>query len=565
VDNREAALTLRVSLMGNGTCRRHRAASAGTTRRGLPLSSLGRIRAATPRRPKPRVAVIGAGPGGLAAALLLARAGAETVVFERGDAVGGRTRTLVTPEGYRFDLGPTFFLYPRILREIFAACGARLEDHVELKQLDPAYRLVFEGDDELDAAADPARLEAAIARLAPADARNLQAYLADNRAKLKAFGPVLARPFGRLGDFLAPEILRAFRFMRPFRSVDRDLARHFADPRIRLAFSFQTKYLGMSPFRCPSLFTILSFLEHEHGVYHPMGGCGAVSEAMAALAQSMGAEFRLGTEVDRLDYAGGRPVAVEAGGRRVPVDAVVINGDFAHTVPRLIPDAHRPRWRDRKLGRARLSCSTFMLYLGVEGEVRGLPHHTILLARDYMRNIREIENGILPREPSIYVQHAGATDLGMAPKGHTSLYVLVPVPNLRARIDWQEEAPRYRAIALERLALLGLTGLESRIRYERIVTPEHWQNEFAVGHGATFNLAHDLLQMLYFRPHNRFAPGLYLVGGGTHPGSGLPVIYEGARITARLALQDLGLDPGLISPPKSVGTGLLPALGEVAA
>ena len=178
---------------------------------------LGRIRAATARRAKPRVAVIGAGPGGLAAALLLARAGAETVVFERGDAVGGRTRTLVTPEGYRFDLGPTFFLYPRILREIFAACGARLEDHVELKRLDPAYRLVFEGDGELDAAADPAGSRRRSRGWRPPTPRNLQAYLADNRAKLEAFEPVLARPFGRLGDLVSPAILRAFRFMRPFR------------------------------------------------------------------------------------------------------------------------------------------------------------------------------------------------------------------------------------------------------------------------------------------------------------------------------------------------------------
>jgi phytoene desaturase len=217
---------------------------------------------------------------------------------------------------------------------------------------------------------------------------------------------------------------------------------------------------------------------------------------------------------------------------------VVVNGDFGHAIRHLVPDSMRPRWTNKKLSRAKISCSTFMLYLGIEGGVGELAHHTILLSREYERNIREITGGIMPEEPSIYVHHAGVTDPSLAPKGHTSLYVLVPVPNLRCDIDWTREAPRYRRIALERLKILGLHDIESRIRYERVVTPRGWQDDFAVFEGATFNLAHNLTQMLYFRPNNRFGRNVYLVGGGTHPGSGLPVIYEGARITTRLLLED---------------------------
>jgi phytoene desaturase len=240
------------------------------------------------------------------------------------------------------------------------------------------------------------------------------------------------------------------------------------------------------------------------------------------------------------------------------VDAVVINGDFSHVIANLVPEQHRRHWPDRRLAKARLSCSTFMLYLGLEGGVGALDHHTILLTRDYQRNIDEIERGILPLAPSIYVQHAGASDPGMAPPGHTSLYVLVPVPNLRAGIDWREVAPAYRRLVLQRLAPLGLPDLERRIRFERVLTPVDWCHGFSVGSGATFNLAHDLGQMLYRRPHNRFAPGVYLVGGGTHPGSGLPVIYEGARITARLLLQDLGVD----CPPPPRRSALAEAADE---
>jgi phytoene desaturase len=485
------------------------------------------------------VAIIGAGPGGLAAALLLAAQGLPVTLFEKADAVGGRTRTVEAPGGYKFDLGPTFFLYPQILADIFASCGERLEDWVELRRLDPQYHLIFEGGGEIRATPDVERLEAEIARIAPGDAPNVRRFLADNRAKLNAFKPILQQPFHRPRDLASPAMRAALPLLRPHATVDRELRRYFADPRVRLAFSFQTKYLGMSPFQCPSLFTILSFLEYEHGVFHPVGGCGAVTEAMGRLAAQMGVDIRLGRETDRIVYRDGRAVAVEAGGERHPVSAVVVNGDFGHVVRRLIPEVHRPRWRDPKVARARLSCSTFMMYLGIEGGVGPLAHHTILLARDYERNLREIAGGTLPEEPSLYVQHGGATDGGLAPPGHTTLYILVPVPNLRAGLDWAVLTPRYRALALERLKLLGVTDIEKRIRYERIVTPTEWRDEFAVYEGATFNLSHDLRQMLYFRPHNRFGGGVYLVGGGTHPGSGLPVIFEGARITARLLLADL--------------------------
>lgn len=486
-----------------------------------------------------RIAIVGAGPGGLAAAMLLARQGARVTLFEKDPVVGGRTKTVTAPGGYKFDIGPTFFLYPRILAEIFELCGERLADHVDLVKLDPQYHVVFEGGGDIKATANVERLAAEIAKVAPADAPNVQRFMAENRKKLELFRPVLEQAFDNPLGVMSPAMLQALPMMRPFASVDGDLKRYFADPRVRLAFSFQTKYLGMSPYQCPSLFTILSFLEYEHGVFHPIGGCGAVSEAMAKLAADMGVDIRLSAGVERVVYENGRACGVEVDGQRIAADAVVINGDFAHAARRLIPEEHRPRWKDAKIDKARLSCSTFMLYLGLEGELPDLEHHTILLSDDYENNINEISTCRMPTKPSFYVQNAARTDPSMAPQGHSSLYVLVPVPNLRSGTDWAAETPRFRAQVLERLKVIGLDDIESRIRYERVITPADWQGEFAVNEAATFNLAHDLGQMLYFRPHNRFGGGVYLVGGGTHPGSGLPVIYEGARITAKLLLQDL--------------------------
>jgi len=500
------------------------------------------------RRPRPHVAVIGAGPGGLAAAMQLAAGGARVSVWEKDSVVGGRTRTLHAPGGYRFDLGPTFFLYPRVLEEIFAACGATLQEEVELLRLDPQYRLVFEGAQgsghaTLDATPDLERLEAAIRAIAPQDAQGVRRFMNENREKLAAFKPALERPFLSAADLMAPDMLRSLKHLRPHKMVDGDLRRYFSDPRIRLAFSFQTKYLGMSPFKCPSMFTILSFLEYEYGVFHPRGGCGAVSEAMARVAERLGVEIHLSSPVEEITFDGARATGLVAGGRAMAADAVVMNADFAHAAPKLIPNGIRKAWSDAKIAKARYSCSTFMLYLGVEGRFPELAHHTILLSQEYQRNIAQIDAGEIPEVPSLYIHNPVVTDETMAPPGHSSLYVLVPVPNLRSGAEWEAEAPRFRNLAIARLKALGLHDLESRIRTERMVTPQGWNDEFAVGYGTTFNLSHDLLQMLSFRPRNRFndTRGLYLVGGGTHPGSGLPVIYEGARITAKLIQQDIGL------------------------
>lgn len=493
-----------------------------------------------------RVTIVGAGPGGLAAAILLARRGADVTLIERRDRVGGRTAALER-DGFRFDTGPTFFLYPRILEEIFAACGERLSDHVDLRRLDPMYRLVFEAGGELRASDRLEELQRQVAALNAHDAAALPSFLEDGRRKLEAFRPVLENPFAGPADYLRPGVMKSLRYLRPFSSVDRDLGRFFEDERVRLAFSFQSKYLGMSPFRCPSLFTILAYLEYGHGVYHPVGGCAAVMEAMAGLARRMGVDIRLNTEVTGIDFAGRRARAVVATDGRHEMDALVIGADFAQAMTRLVPDALRRRWTDARIERKAFSCSTFMLWLGLDSRLDHLDHHTIVLAEDYQRNIRQIEEGReLPDRPSFYVQNAAATDPTMAPAGGSTLYVLVPVPHRSPHIDWRRETARFKALVYDRLAeTLGLRDLRRRVRSETVFTPDDWQDRLHVYRGATFNLAHTLGQMLHLRPNNRFEDldGVYLVGGGTHPGSGLPVIFEGARITSRLVAEDLDLAP----------------------
>ncbi len=491
------------------------------------------------------VVIVGAGPGGLAAALLLAKSGVKVTIVEKRKEVGGRTST-VEQDGFRFDIGPTFFLYPRVLKEIFAVAGYDLDREVPMTRLDPQYRLVFGAGGELLATPNVARMEQAIAAISPEDARRFHTFITHNRLKLESFLPFLQSPFESWKDLFKPEMMKLLPLLAPWQSLDRYLQTHFKDERIRLGFSFQSKYLGMSPFRCPSLFSILSFLEYEHGVFHPTGGCGAVTRAMARIARELGVEILTGEPVERVLVTDGKATGITTSRRTLSADAVVINADFAGAMRRMIPNHLRKRWTDERVARKRFSCSTFMMYLGVDGLYDNVSHHTIFLAENYKQNLRDIEDvHQLSTDPSFYVQNAGVTDRTLAPNGQSTLYVLLPVTHETGSVDWQKETPRFRELALRQLERIGITGLERRIRTERILTPTRWSEEFDLHKGATFSMAHSLNQMLHLRPHNRFEDvgQTYLVGGGTHPGSGLPVIFESARITSRLLLEDMKIEP----------------------
>jgi len=510
----------------------------------------------------PSVIVIGAGPGGLASAMLLASAGVKVKLLERMPIVGGRTSAIQT-DGFKFDLGPTFFLYPRVLDEIFAAAGASLRQEVELIRLDPQYRIIFGGGGELNATPDLARMEQQIGAIAPEDAPGFRRFLEENRAKLDRMLPCLENPFLGWQDMLNLRLLKTLPIIRPHQSVDTYLSRFFRDSRIRLAFSFQSKYLGMSPFRCPSLFSILSFLEYEYGVFHPIGGCAAVTAAMARVAERLGVEICLNQPVEEIMFDGRRAVGVRTREGVHRADALIVNADFARAMSRLVPDRLRHRWTDRKIARKKFSCSTFMMYLGVEGKF-DLPHHNIHIADDYPRNLDEIENQhVLSGDPSFYVQNASVTDPTLAPQAMSTLYVLAPVTHQHSNVDWERERDRFRALMLKQISKAGFVDVEKRIRFERVITPADWDRQYEIHKGATFNLAHSLDQMLHLRPHNRFEDldGVYLVGGGTHPGSGLPVIFESARISTRLLLVDLGvgLANEFVSAPQLTPMNLEPA------
>src|SRR5512137_487452 len=338
-----------------------------------------------------RVLIVGAGPGGLATAMLLAKAGLEVTVVEKQPRVGGRT-SAIEGDGYRFDLGPTFFLYPQILQEIFQEVGRDMFKEIPMTKLDPQYRLVFGAGGELNATPDLERMVAEIAKLSPQDAQGFRRFMEYNRVKLEKFAPCLQVPFPGWTSLISLRLLMVLPFLKPWKSLHAELAGYFQDPRLQLAFTFQSKYLGMSPFQCPSLFSILSFLEYEHGIWHPTGGCNSITRNMARVAGELGAKIQLSTPVEEVLFTGRRAIGVRTAQGELRADALVMNADFANGISKLVPAGRRRRWTDETLARKRFSCSTFMLYLGIEGRCDQLMHHNIYMAQKYRQNLDEIEN-----------------------------------------------------------------------------------------------------------------------------------------------------------------------------
>ena len=500
----------------------------------------------------PQISVIGAGPGGLTVAMLLAASGADVTIWEAEDRPGGRSRR-ISFDGHHFDCGATFFMMPWVLEEITRACGIRLSDLVPMTRLDPMYRLVFRGkldDLTLDTTQDVDVMASRLDAVCPGDGAAFRNFMRENRAKLEAMTPILRRAIRNPMDLVSGSALKAARYIKPWESVYSNLSKRFTDERSRLAMCFQSKYLGMSPFECPSLFTILPFIEYEYGVWHPEGGINALLQALADACEQLGVTIRTGTPVDSITYEGRRATGVVVDGAQHPCDHVVINADATWAMQNLIPDALRPKdWSDRKIEKARYSCSTWMSYMAVDGEL-DLPHHTICFSPDYRQNLEDITTNLAPTdEPSMYFCNPSPLDPTMAPPGRSSLYCLIPTPNQRADIDWAAETPRLRREIIEQLERLGVEDAERRILDDRIITPADWEAR-RIHLGATFNIAHNLGQMLHRRPQNRLQglDSTWMVGGGTHPGSGLPVIFLASQTTARLLCEEAGLECALSEP-----------------
>ncbi|WP_074032654.1 phytoene desaturase family protein [Exiguobacterium sp. AT1b] len=493
---------------------------------------------------KQRVAVIGAGPGGLAAAMLLAHRGVDVTVFEKQPFVGGRTSRLQVGE-FTFDRGPTFLNMPYILEEIFEETGRDLHDYVEMKRLEPMYDLYFDrGTRQLSMTTDRDQMHQAIEAHFPGNGEGYERFMSEQAIKLSKLMPVLQTAHDKLTDYVSLRVLKALPFLSIGKSLYDVLSEYFTSEELKYAFTFQAKYLGMSAWECPGGFSILSYMEHAYGVHHPIGGVNQLCHAMAKVVEEEGGSIRLGEPVERLLMEDKKVTGLVAGSVHYAFDEVVIGADFAHAMTSLVPDGKLSKWSPAQLKKKRYSCSTFMLYLGLDHIYEDVAHHSIHFADDYELNVKEMTQELkLSEDFSFYVQNASRIDPTLAPAGKSSLYVLVPVPNNLSGLPWEELKTMMTERVLDALETRSpYRGIRQHIEVMETLTPVDWET-FGVYEGATFNLGHNLSQMMYFRPHNQFEEldNVWLVGGGTHPGSGLPTIFESARITTNLLRERAGV------------------------
>ncbi len=487
------------------------------------------------------VIVIGAGIGGVTAAIHLAKSGLQVTVLEKNAHAGGRCDRF-SHAGHHFDTGPTLFVMPLLYEAEFRALGTSMRDQLDLQPVDPTYQLVFDNGSQLGLTANMKSMQAQLESVQPGSFQGLLRYMEEGgRHYQLALDNLVNRDFRKSSQFFNLQNLALALRLKPLTAHYRNMSAYFDDPRLKAAFAFQDVYLGMSPFSAPATFSLLPYSELAHGVWYPKGGMYSIVEALTDLAREAGVEFRFNSAVENIETQSTTARGVRfADGTHLTADVVLANADLPYVYQNLLPQDRTAKTLSRK----QYSSSVISFFWGMDKRMDALGPHTLFLADDYQQNFESIDRDLtLPANPSLYVHAPVSLDPSMAPYGQDSVTAMIPVGHLseNGEQDWQDISRTARQQVFRRLRLLGLDNFESHIKFEKVFTPLTWHDQYNLVKGSTHGLAHTLTQLAYLRPanrHSRYA-NVYFVGASTRPGTGIPTAMVSGRLAARRIMDEL--------------------------
>ncbi|PWB56865.1 MAG: phytoene desaturase [Anaerolineales bacterium] len=488
------------------------------------------------------VAVIGAGVGGICAAIHLASQGLHVTVFEKNPHPGGRC-DWIELEGHHFDTGPTLMVMHQVYEQEFSALGTPMQELLDLQHVDPSYHLVFDDGSQLALTSDMGSLQKQLESIEAGAYKKFVRYHAEGRRHYElAMRKLVDRDFRRFSDFFCLSNLPLIYQVKPLVKHYDHMSAYFKNPRLKAAFSFQDVYMGLSPFDAPATFSLMPYTEQEHGVWYPRGGMYSIVEALTTLARQAGVEFAFDTTVEGIRVENGRASGLDLEhNQHIRPDVILANADLPYIYNNLLPKSAMAE----RILKKKYSCSVISFFWGVDKVYPTLSPHTLFLVDDYRQNFKSIIDDLdIPDNPSLYIHAPSRLDPSMAPAGQDTLIAIVPVGHLDETNDqdWENRTDLARKHVFHRLAGLGITDLEAHIKCETTFTPLSWRKRYNLVKGSTHGLSHNLTQLAYFRPANRHSTfrNLYFVGASTHPGTGMPTAMISGRLVARRILDELG-------------------------
>ena len=490
---------------------------------------------------KKSAVIIGAGIGGIATAIYLAKDGFSVTVFEKNASPGGRCGQLIR-DGHRFDLGATMLVMPATYREIFGSLGIPLFEKNEIKPLENLYKIYFDNNDVLAFSTDKEKMKTQLEKIEPGSFKKSEKYVTDGYEIFQiGTKKLIGRNFDNVFQFANFRNIGMLIRLKTYISNWRYAKKFFHDSHLRMAYTFQNIYVGQSPFDSPALFSMVPAAELTEGSFFPKGGMYTIVENLLSEALSSGVRFLYNMPASKIRTTGKKAESIIfEDGSEIIADIIVANADLPYVYRKLLPD----RGKSRRLDRKKYSCSAICFHWGLDKVYPQLGHHSVFLSDGFREGLDSIfKDKSISDHPSFYVHAPGRTDPTAAPINHDTLSIIAGAGHIDKKKDqdWNDLKRKTRIAVIQRLKQLGLEDIEEHIKFEICYTPENWESACNISRGSVFgSLAHNLLQMGYFRPHNQHSryKNLFFVGGSTHPGNGIPNILLSAKLTAERILSN---------------------------